>query len=38
VFDFARRLPENHGEVRELDPPRTDAGEIAERWREAADG
>jgi hypothetical protein len=38
VFDFARRLPENQGEVRELDPPRSDAGEIAERWREAADG
>jgi DNA anti-recombination protein RmuC len=38
VFDFARRLPENQGEVRELEPPRSDAGEIAEHWREAADG
>ncbi|HEY7255648.1 MAG TPA: DNA recombination protein RmuC [Solirubrobacterales bacterium] len=38
VWDFARRRPKLEGEVRELDPPRTDAGEIAERWREAAEG
>lgn len=38
VFDFARQLPETAGEVRELEAPRTDAGEIADRWREAADG
>jgi DNA anti-recombination protein RmuC len=38
VFDFARRVPENQGEVRELEPPRADAGEIAERWRESAEG
>jgi DNA anti-recombination protein RmuC len=38
VFDFARSLPENKGEVRELDPPRSDAGEIADRWRETAEG
>jgi DNA recombination protein RmuC len=38
VFDFARKLPENAGEVRELEAPRADAGEIADRWREAADG
>ncbi len=36
VFDFARRVPDNEGEVRQLEPPRADAGEIAERWREAA--
>jgi DNA anti-recombination protein RmuC len=37
VFEFARRSPTTDGEVREINPPREDAGEIAERWREAAD-
>ena len=36
VFEFARRTPSNDGEVREIAPPRGDAGEFAERWREAA--
>ena len=36
VFEFARRKPSIDGEVRQLNPPRGDAGEIAERWREAA--
>ena len=36
VWDFARRRPKLEGEVREINPPREDAGEIAERWREAA--
>jgi DNA recombination protein RmuC len=36
VFEFARRKPTTDGEVREITPPRDDAGEIAERWREAA--
>lgn len=36
VFEFARRNPDTDGEVREIGPPRGDAGEIAERWREAA--
>ncbi len=36
VFEFARRTPSTNGELRQLDPPREDAGEIAERWREAA--
>jgi DNA anti-recombination protein RmuC len=36
VFEFARRKPSTDGEVREINPPRSDAGEIAERWREAA--
>jgi DNA anti-recombination protein RmuC len=36
VFEFARRAPSNEGEVREIAPPREDAGEFAERWREAA--
>jgi len=36
VFEFARRKPSTDGEVREISPPRGDAGEIAERWREAA--
>lgn len=38
VWDFARRRPKLEGEVRSLKPPREDAGEIADRWREAADG
>ena len=36
VFEFARRSPSTDGEVRQINPPREDAGEIAERWREAA--
>lgn len=36
VFDFARRFPDNEGEVRQLEPPRGDAADIADRWREAA--
>jgi DNA recombination protein RmuC len=36
VFEFARRAPSTDGEVRQINPPRDDAGEIAERWREAA--
>jgi hypothetical protein len=36
VFEFARRKPTVEGEVRRLNPPREDAGEIAERWSEAA--
>ena len=36
VFEFARRAPVTDGEVRQINPPREDAGEIAERWREAA--
>ncbi len=36
VFEFARRKPTVEGEVRQLNPPREDAGEIAERWHEAA--
>jgi DNA anti-recombination protein RmuC len=36
VWDFARRGPKTEGEVRKINPPREDAGEIAERWREAA--
>jgi hypothetical protein len=36
VFEFARRKPAVEGEVRQLNPPREDAGEIAARWREAA--
>jgi DNA recombination protein RmuC len=36
VFEFARRKPSTDGEVRQINPPRSDAGEIAERWREAA--
>jgi DNA anti-recombination protein RmuC len=36
VFEFARRKPSTDGEVRQISPPRDDAGEIAERWREAA--
>jgi DNA anti-recombination protein RmuC len=38
VFEFARRSPSTDGEVRQINAPREDAGEIAERWREAADG
>ncbi len=36
VFEFARRKPTVEGELRQLNPPREDAGEIAGRWREAA--
>lgn len=36
VWDFARRGPKTEGEVRKINPPREDAGEVAERWREAA--
>jgi DNA anti-recombination protein RmuC len=36
VFEFARRAPGTDGEVRQINPPRDDAGEIAERWREAS--
>ena len=36
VWDFARRRPKLDGEVRQINPPREDANEIAERWREAA--
>lgn len=38
VFEFARRKPATDGEVRRIGPPRDDAGEIAERWREEAAG
>ena len=36
VFEFARSTPTTDGEIREIAPPRDDAAEIAERWREAA--
>lgn len=36
VFEFARRKPSTDGEVRQIAEPRGDAGEIADRWREAA--
>jgi DNA anti-recombination protein RmuC len=36
VFEFARRKPGTDGEVRQINPPRDDAGEIASRWRDAA--
>jgi DNA recombination protein RmuC len=36
VWDFARRRPKLEGEVRQINPPRDDAGQIAVRWREAA--
>lgn len=36
VWDFARRRPKLEGEVRQIKPPRDDAGQIAARWREAA--
>jgi DNA anti-recombination protein RmuC len=36
VFEFARRTPTTDGEVRQITPPRDDAGEFAERWRKAA--
>jgi DNA anti-recombination protein RmuC len=36
VWDFARRRPKLEGEVRQISPPREDAGQSAERWREAA--
>jgi DNA anti-recombination protein RmuC len=35
VLDFARRSPQIDGEIRQLAPPRDDAGEVAERWAEA---
>ena len=35
VWDFARRRPKLEGEVRQINPPRDDAGQIAARWREA---
>jgi DNA recombination protein RmuC len=38
VFEFARRTPSSDGEVRQINPPRDDAGAIAERWRDAAAG
>lgn len=38
VWEFARRSPRVDGEVRQIDPPREDAGEIAERWRAEAAG
>jgi DNA recombination protein RmuC len=38
VWDFARRRPKVEGEVRQINPPRDDAAQIAERWREAAGG
>ena len=33
VFEFARSTPTTDGEIRQINPPRDDAGEIAERWR-----
>jgi DNA recombination protein RmuC len=36
VFEFARRTPANDGEVRQIPPPREDAGEFAQLWRKAA--
>jgi DNA anti-recombination protein RmuC len=36
VFEFARSTPTTDGEIRQIAPPRDDAAEIAERWREAA--
>jgi DNA anti-recombination protein RmuC len=36
VFEFARRTPDTDGEVRQIPPPREDAGEFVERWRKAA--
>lgn len=36
VWDFARRRPKLEGEVRQINPPRDDADQIATRWREAA--
>jgi hypothetical protein len=36
VFEFARRSPSTDGEVRQINPPRDDAKEIADRWRQAA--
>ena len=38
VWEFARRRPKLDGEVRQISPPRDDAGGVAERWREAASG
>lgn len=36
VWDFARRRPKIEGEVRQINPPREDAREIADRWRQAS--
>lgn len=36
VWDFARRRPKLEGEVRQISPPRDDAGQVAARWREAS--
>lgn len=36
VFEFARRTPDTDGEIRSINPPRDDAGEMTDRWREAA--
>jgi hypothetical protein len=36
VLDFARRRPRVEGEIRHISPPREDAEEIADRWRQAA--
>ncbi|HEY8083647.1 MAG TPA: DNA recombination protein RmuC [Solirubrobacterales bacterium] len=38
VWDFARRSPKIEGEIRSINPPRSDAGQLAERWREEAAG
>jgi len=38
VWEFARRSPKIEGEVRQIAPPRQDAGEIAEHWREVSNG
>lgn len=37
VLDFARRQPKLDAEVRQLTPPRDDASQGAEHWREQAD-
>jgi len=36
VFEFARTTPTTDGEIREINPPREDADQIAARWREAS--
>jgi DNA anti-recombination protein RmuC len=36
VFEFARSSPATDGEIRQINPPREDAGDFAERWHEAA--
>ncbi|HEY1285998.1 MAG TPA: DNA recombination protein RmuC [Solirubrobacterales bacterium] len=38
VFEFARKAPGTDGEIRRINPPRDDAGEMTERWRDAASG